>query len=71
MLPLTGSGGDIIGKLSDTSERACRLAKEAKVPVHMMLTRQDEFLATGNRSGTRQKIKAGCKKDGTLWAVKS
>jgi len=45
---------------------ACKLSKEAKVPVRMMLTRADEFLFAGNRSGSWQKLKAGAKKDGTL-----
>lgn len=48
---------------------ACRLAKEAKAPVKLMLTRHDEFVMTGNRSGSWQKIKAGVKEDGTLVAL--
>ena len=50
---------------------ACRLSKEAKAPVKLMLTRSDEFLMAGNRSGSWQKIKAGVKKDGTLAAVQA
>ncbi|MCM3903939.1 MAG: xanthine dehydrogenase family protein molybdopterin-binding subunit, partial [Pyrinomonadaceae bacterium] len=48
---------------------ACRLAKQAKAPVKLMLTRQDEFLLAGNRSGSWQKFKAGANKDGTLVAL--
>ncbi len=48
---------------------ACKLAKETKTPVKMMLTRQDEFVFSGNRSGSIQKLKAGAKKDGTLVAM--
>jgi xanthine dehydrogenase YagR molybdenum-binding subunit len=48
---------------------ACRLAKEAQVPVKLMLTRHDEFLMAGNRSGSWQKIKAGVSSDGTLQAM--
>jgi xanthine dehydrogenase YagR molybdenum-binding subunit len=50
---------------------ACRLAKETKSPVKLMLTRYDEFVMTGNRSASWQKIKAGVKKDGSLVAVQS
>jgi xanthine dehydrogenase YagR molybdenum-binding subunit len=48
---------------------ACRLSKQAKAPVHLMLTRKDEFLLAGNRSGSWQKFKAGVKSDGTLVAL--
>lgn len=48
---------------------ACRLSKQAKAPVHLMLTRKDEFLLAGNRSGSWQKFKAGAKSDGTLVAL--
>lgn len=50
---------------------ACRLSKETKAPVKLMLTRTDEFLMTGNRSGSWQKLKGGAKKDGTLVAVQA
>ncbi|MDQ3668334.1 MAG: xanthine dehydrogenase family protein molybdopterin-binding subunit [Acidobacteriota bacterium] len=50
---------------------ACRLAKQAKAPVKLMLTRQDEFLLAGNRSGSWQKFKAGANKDGTLVALEA
>lgn len=48
---------------------ACKLSKAAKAPVKMMLTRPQEFLAAGNRSGAWHKVKAGASKDGTLKAV--
>ena len=50
---------------------ACRLAKETKQPVKLMLTRTEEFLMTGNRSASWTKFKAGAKKDGTLVAVQA
>lgn len=50
---------------------ACRLAKQAKAPVRLMLTRQDEFLLAGNRSGSWQKLKAGVSKEGRLVALQS
>lgn len=50
---------------------ACRLSKETKAPVKLMLTRYDEFVMAGNRSGSRQKLKAGVKNDGTIVAVQA
>ena len=50
---------------------ACRLSKQAKAPVRLMLTRTDEFLLAGNRSGSWQKFKAGANKDGTLVALRA
>ena len=45
---------------------ACKLSKETKKPVKLMLTRQDEFVMAGNRSASWQKLKGGAKNDGTL-----
>jgi xanthine dehydrogenase YagR molybdenum-binding subunit len=50
---------------------ACQLSKQAKAPVRLMLTRKDEFLLGGNRSGSWQKFKAGASKDGTLVALRA
>src|SRR6266404_4055620 len=50
---------------------ACKLSKEAKTPVKLMLNRYDEFVMAGNRSGSWQKLKAGVNKDGTLVAVQA
>jgi xanthine dehydrogenase YagR molybdenum-binding subunit len=50
---------------------ACRLSKQTKAPVKMMLTRYDEFVMAGNRSGAWQKLKAGVKKDGTIVAIQA
>jgi xanthine dehydrogenase YagR molybdenum-binding subunit len=50
---------------------ACQLSKQAKAPVKLMLTRQDEFLLAGNRSGSWQKFKAGANRDGTLVALRA
>ncbi|MBN2410644.1 xanthine dehydrogenase family protein molybdopterin-binding subunit [candidate division KSB1 bacterium] len=44
------------------------LAKKAAVPVKLMLDREEQFLAVGNRPSSIQKIKIGAKKDGTLTA---
>lgn len=48
---------------------ACQLSKKVKRPVHLMLTREDEFLMAGNRSASQQKIKLGADKDGKLLAM--
>ncbi len=48
---------------------ACRLSKATKSPVKLMLTRYDEFVMAGNRSGSWQKLKAGVKNDGTIVAM--
>lgn len=48
---------------------ACRLAKQLKKPVHLLLTRADEFLAGGNRSGRDTQMKGGIAADGTLVAL--
>lgn len=45
------------------------LAKETGRPVQMTMTRKEDFLATGNRPGTVQRLKAGIMKDGTITAV--
>src|SRR5882762_3070095 len=50
---------------------ACKLSKETKAPVKLLLTRKDEFLLGGNRSGSWQKFKAGVTKDGTLVALQA
>ncbi len=50
---------------------ACELSRELGAPVHMMLTRRDEFLLAGNRSGTHQTVRAGATADGKLRAMVS
>jgi xanthine dehydrogenase YagR molybdenum-binding subunit len=49
----------------------CKLSKETKAPIKLMLTRHDEFVLAGNRSGSWQKFKAGVKKDGTLVSLRA
>lgn len=50
---------------------ACRLSKKTSAPVKMMLTRKNEFLMAGTRSGSWQKLKGGARKDGTLVALQA
>ena len=50
---------------------ACKLSKETKAPVKLLLTRYEEFVMAGNRSGSWQKMKGGVKKDGTIAALQA
>ena len=55
-------GADALGLI------CARLAKEAGVPVKLMLDRKEEHLATGNRPSATARIKAGVAADGMLTA---
>jgi CO/xanthine dehydrogenase Mo-binding subunit len=48
---------------------AALLAKSARRPVQLMLDREAENLAAGNRNATRQRVRLGAKRDGTLTAI--
>ena len=48
---------------------ACELSRQSKRPVHLMLTRRDEFLLSGNRSGSLQRLKLGADREGKLVAL--
>lgn len=48
---------------------AALLAKASGRPVQLMLDREAENLAAGNRNATRQHVRIGAKKDGTLTAI--
>ena len=48
---------------------AALLAKESGRPVQLMLDREAENLAVGNRNPTRQRVRLGAKRDGTLTAI--
>ncbi|HJQ61237.1 MAG TPA: xanthine dehydrogenase family protein molybdopterin-binding subunit [Burkholderiales bacterium] len=48
---------------------AALLAKQAGRPVQLMLDREAENLAAGNRNATRQRVRLGAKRDGTLAAI--
>ena len=45
-----------------------QLAKKANAPVHLLLNRKEEHLATGNRPSAYAKIRAGVAADGTVTA---
>jgi xanthine dehydrogenase YagR molybdenum-binding subunit len=48
---------------------AALLSKQAGRPVQLMLDREAENLAAGNRNATRQHVRIGAKRDGTLTAI--
>jgi xanthine dehydrogenase YagR molybdenum-binding subunit len=48
---------------------AALLAKKTARPVKCVLTREETFLAVGNRPPTNMRLKAGVKRDGTLTAM--
>lgn len=45
---------------------ACRLSKQLRRPVHLLMTRKDEFLAAGNRTGAKIRLKLAASADGKL-----
>ncbi len=48
---------------------AALLSKASGRPVQLMLDREGENLATGNRNATHQHVRIGAKRDGTLTAI--
>ncbi|HYH12776.1 MAG TPA: xanthine dehydrogenase family protein molybdopterin-binding subunit [Thermomicrobiales bacterium] len=48
---------------------AALLSREAGRPVQLMLDREAENLAVGNRPSTRQRVRLGARRDGTLTAI--
>jgi xanthine dehydrogenase YagR molybdenum-binding subunit len=64
-----GGGFGSKSGLGYAGQWACRLSKQLKAPVKMLLTRKEEFLAAGNGPGSVQKFKAGASKDGTMVAM--
>ena len=63
-----GGFGSKLG-LNDYTVVAALLAKEAKKPVKIILSRKENSLCVGNRPSSFQTIKGGIKKDGTLTAL--
>ena len=65
-------GGGFGGKTGFYGEPvAILLARKAKRPVKIALTRNEVFRATGPVSGTKSRIKMGAKKDGTITAAEA
>ena len=65
-------GGGFGGKTGFYGEPvAILLARKAKRPVKITLSRNEVFRATGPVSGTKSRIKMGVKKDGTITAAEA
>jgi CO/xanthine dehydrogenase Mo-binding subunit len=64
-------GGAFGSKLNSDKSTiiAAILAKKTGRPVKLFLTREETYLAVGNRPPANMKLKAGVKKDGTLTAL--
>jgi len=64
-------GGGFGSKLAagDYSIIAVELSRKAGAPVSLVLDRREEQLAGGNRPGTRQRLRVGARRDGTLTAL--
>ena len=64
-------GGAFGSKLSSDKSTiiAAILAKKTGRPVKLFLTREETYLAVGNRPAANMKLKAGVKRDGTLTAL--
>jgi len=65
------AGGGFGSKLQMRSYSvvAALLAKKAGAPVRVLLSREEDFLCTGNRHSSVQTVKIGAKRDGTLTAL--
>ncbi|MHB9096219.1 MAG: xanthine dehydrogenase family protein molybdopterin-binding subunit [Syntrophales bacterium] len=64
-------GGGFGSKLAADKENviAALLAKKTGRPVKLFLTREETYIAAGNRPPANMRLKAGVKKDGTLTAL--
>jgi xanthine dehydrogenase YagR molybdenum-binding subunit len=71
-VPVTGivwnMGGGFGSKsgLGIAGQWATRLSKQLGLPVKVLMTRREEFLASGNGPGSWQKFRAGASKDGRV-----
>jgi len=63
-----GGFGSKLG-INDYTVAAALLAREAKKPVKIILSREENSLCVGNRPSSLQTIKGGVNKDGTLTAL--
>ena len=63
-----GGFGSKLG-LGKYTVMAALLARRTRRPVKLFITREESFLAVGNRPAHRMTLKAGVKKDGTLTAL--
>ncbi len=66
-----GMGGGFGSKstLGNYGRIAVALSRQAKAPVKIVLTREEEQMDSGNRPGTWQRLRIGAKRDGSLTAI--
>jgi xanthine dehydrogenase YagR molybdenum-binding subunit len=66
-----GMGGGFGSKsaLGNYAHIAVTLSRQAKVPVRIILDRQEEQMDSGNRPETLQSVRIGARRDGTLTAI--
>jgi xanthine dehydrogenase YagR molybdenum-binding subunit len=67
-VPYMGGGFGSKFGIGVEGQTACAIARELKRPVHLLLTRQDEFLIAGNRSAASARVRAGVDGEGRLLA---
>lgn len=58
-VPYMGGGFGSKFGIGVEGQTACAIARELGRPVHLLLTRQDEFLIAGNRSAASARVRAG------------
>ncbi len=66
-----GMGGGFGSKstLGNYGRLAVALSRQAGAPVRLTLTRPEEQMDSGNRPATRQRIRVGARRDGSLTAI--
>ena len=64
-----GGGFGSKNTLGNYGRMAVSLSRMAKAPVRLALDRHEEHLDTGNRPATRQRLRVGARRDGTLTAI--
>ena len=67
-VPYMGGGFGSKFGIGVEGQTACEIAKELGRPVHLLLTRADEFLIAGNRSAASAHVRAGLDAEGRLVA---
>jgi len=65
----TGGGFGSKSTLGSYGRLAVQLSQRAQCPVRIVLDRQEEQIDSGNRPATRQRIRLGALRDGTLTAL--
>ncbi|HVS17280.1 MAG TPA: molybdopterin cofactor-binding domain-containing protein, partial [Planctomycetota bacterium] len=67
-VPYMGGGFGSKFGIGVEGQTACAIAKELGRPVHLLLTRTDEFLIAGNRSAASAHVRAGLDGEGRIAA---